>query len=225
MKVDYVMKLGGSLLYDMQKTRIMLQRIDASKNHNTVYTIGSGYLGEVYKQWVMQENGVEMPFDNSIMTWSNIQSINANILAGINSNFVVCSDLAQVDEALQNGKRPVLDARGFHKHFEQEEYANQTTDVRSAIMCHVLGCKQLIIVTDVDGIYSSDPKKDSNTQRIKRINASELRKMGRTSVDKGLADKLIQYGITGYVVGIDSIVKEKEMSQESLEDAGTVIEH
>ncbi len=223
MKIDYVMKLGGSLLYDLEKTKSLMSRIEKSSNKNVVYTVGSGYLGEVYKKWVREENGISVPYENSIKIWSDLQSTNANIIASLNHNFVVCDNEEDIQVALNNSQRPIIDARGFHDEFKGLKY--QTTDVRSACLCNKLNCKNLIIVTDVNGIYSGDPKKDSNSQRIEVINARELINMGRTSVDKGLAEMLIQYGITGYVVGVDSLVQSKDLSQKETFEQGTIIEY
>ena len=36
---------------------------------------------------------------------------------------------------------------------------------------------------------------------------------------------LIEYGINAYVVGIDGLVKGKDLSKESIEEYGTLIEH
>lgn len=223
MKLDYIMKLGGSLLTDLDKTKILLSRIQNSPNKNVAYTVGSGYLGEVYKKWIKEENKLSLPYQNSIKIWSDIQSVNANILASINHNFVVCSSEEEMQEALRCQKRPILDATGFHENFKNLPY--QTTDVRTAHLCHILGCKNLIIVTDVDGIYETDPKKDSKAKKLTQIKAQDLIGMGRTSVDKGLAEMLMQYGINAYVVGIDTLVTEKELSRESMRDKGTTIEH
>lgn len=223
MKVDYLMKLGGSLLYDLDKTKMLMERIEKSSNKNVVYTVGSGYLGEVYKKWGREENKINVPYENSIKIWSDIQSTNANIMASLNPNFIVCDNVEEVDMALKKEKRPILDARGFHEEFKELKY--QTTDVRAACLCNKLNCKNLIIVTDVDGIYSGDPKKDTGSQKLKVIKAKELTKMGRTSVDKGLAEMLIQYGITGYVVGIDSLVRSRDLSEKEALEEGTLIEY
>lgn len=223
MKIDYVMKLGGSLLYDLEKTKSLMSRIEKSSNKNVVYTVGSGYLGEVYKKWVRGENGISVPYENSIKIWSDLQSTNANIMASLNPNFVVCDNEEDIQVALNNNQRPILDARGFHDEFKGLKY--QTTDVRAACLCNKLKCKNLIIVTNVDGIYSGDPKTDSNSQKIKVINARELINMGRTSVDKGLAEMLIQYGITGYVIGVDSLVQSQDLSQKETIEQGTIIEY
>lgn len=223
MKIDYVMKLGGSLLYDLDKTRQLLKRIENSENNNVVYTVGSGYLGEVYKKWVRDDNGISVPYENSIKIWSDIQSTNANVIAGLNSRFVVCDNEEEIAKTLKQGKRPILDARGFHEEFKDLKY--QTTDVRSARLCKMLNCTNLVIVTDVDGIYSGDPKVEVKSRKLKKINVRELAKMGRTSVDNGLAELLIEYGITGYVVGIENLLKSKDILKREVLKEGTVIEH
>ncbi len=217
MKIENIMKLGGSILYDMEKTKKLLKIIENSNTHETAYTIGSGHLGEEYKMWVKDTNGISMPFDNSTICWSNIQSINANIIAAINSNFVVCQNESEAKQVLRDKKRPILDARGFHDYFKDLEF--QTTDVRTAKLCDVLGVKNLIIVTDVDGIYTGDPKKDSSSQKIKLINPEDLIKRGRTSVDKGLAEALIKYNLRCYVTGIDSILGNRDVSDNVIKES------
>jgi UMP kinase len=220
MKVEYVMKMGGSILYETEKTCKLLEILANSRQKNIVYTIGSGYLGEVYKSW---SNDSSMPFDISAKCWSNIQSINANIISSLNDKFVVCEDVEEIEQTLKDGKRPIIDARAFHNEFKDSKY--QTTDVRSAILCKKLECKNLVIITDVNGIYTEDPKKVNTSKKIERINANELLKLGRTSVDRGLAEKLIEYGIDGYVVGLDTLIQEQEIKGKETLEKGTVIEH
>ena len=223
MELDYIMKLGGSLLTDLEKTKKLLGRIEKSSNQKVAYTVGSGYLGEVYKKWIKHENNLKLPFENSIKVWSDIQSINANILTSLNDNFIVCNNANEMEVALKGGKRPILDATGFHEEFKELQY--QTTDVRTAQLCHKLNCKNLVIVTDVDGIYESDPKENEKAKKIRQIKARDLIKMGRTSVDQGLAEMLIKYGINAYVIGIDGLTKETEISKDTIMDKGTIIEH
>ena len=77
----------------------------------------------------------------------------------------------------------------------------------------------------MDGIYEDDPKKNNGAKKIRQIKAQNLKDMGRTSVDQGLAEMLIEYGINAYVVGIDGLVAGKDLSKETMGEQGTVIEH
>lgn len=60
---------------------------------------------------------------------------------------------------------------------------------------------KLILVKDVDGIFSSDPNKTTNAKLIKKISAKQLLKMNKkTCVDKHLPKILLKNKIKCYVV-------------------------
>ncbi|MEA2034516.1 MAG: UMP kinase [Euryarchaeota archaeon] len=50
----------------------------------------------------------------------------------------------------------------------------QTTDAVSAVLAESLGADLLINVTSVDGIYSADPKKDTNAKKCDYLTPDEL---------------------------------------------------
>jgi aspartokinase-like uncharacterized kinase len=59
----------------------------------------------------------------------------------------------------------------------------------------------MILVTDVDGIFSEDPKKSQDSKLIQEISAEELQDWNkRTSVDKSLPKTLLQSNRDSYVV-------------------------
>ncbi len=83
--------------------------------------------------------------------------------------------------------------------------SSNTWDVTSdSITLYIAGKLHLsktILVTDVDGVYSCDPKKFSEAKLIKKLSASNLEKMGeRTSVDSFLPKLLLQLHIECFVV-------------------------
>ena len=83
--IDYVIKIGGSLLYNIPDITCLLDKLTKSKV-NAVFTIGSGHFGEVFKDF-LKSNELKLPFEAAINCWSNIQSVNANIITGINNSF------------------------------------------------------------------------------------------------------------------------------------------
>jgi len=218
MKLNCIIKLGGSLLYDFPKTKELLKELEKEKNSNIAITVGSGALGEMYKEFISSFSE-QIPFRDSLRDYSNIQSINASILTALNPNFVVCTNDEEIEEVLRKGKIPILDARGFMKVFEKDTY--QKSDVRSAHLCNHFHCKNLIIITNVNGIYDKDPNQNETAQRIEKITPEELKKMGRTAVDEGLAEKIEEYDLTCYVLGVDSLVKGK--TKEEIITSGTEI--
>jgi aspartokinase-like uncharacterized kinase len=76
-----------------------------------------------------------------------------------------------------------------------------TSDSIAAYVAGRLGTKKLVLLTDVDGVFTSNPKTDDNTTFLREISASTLMEKGsRTSVDKFLPHMLLKYGLLCFVV-------------------------
>ena len=78
-------------------------------------------------------------------------------------------------------------------------HAGHTTDAVAAMLAERVKASKLIIATNIDGVYSSDPKKDKNAKKFNKITPKELIKItisgetkaGQTSVVDPLACKII----------------------------------
>jgi aspartokinase-like uncharacterized kinase len=76
-----------------------------------------------------------------------------------------------------------------------------TSDSISAYFARRLSSKKLVLVTNVDGIHSSDPNNDSSVELISEISITELLEMNaRTSVDKYLPNVLLTTNLECFVV-------------------------
>lgn len=221
MKIDYLIKLGGSLLYDCSLTNILLDQLYNNKQNNIVVTVGSGYLGEMYKDFVYNQNNLNISFNDSLRDYSNIQSINASILSSMNENYIVCNNKDEINCVLKQGKIPIADARGFMSVFRNDKY--QKSDARAAHICHHLECENLIIVTNVSGVYDSDPNLNPHATIYPIISAEQLRKIGKTSVDEGVAEQIIEYNLNCCVVGINNLILNYGKIDDNLFSTGTVI--
>ena len=58
-----------------------------------------------------------------------------------------------------------------------------TTDSGAALRAAELGCDALFKGTNVDGVYSADPKKDSNAKRFDRLTHAEVLAKGLAVMD------------------------------------------
>ena len=58
-----------------------------------------------------------------------------------------------------------------------------TTDTTAALRAIELGCEVILKATKVDGIYSSDPKKDRNAKRFERLRYMDVLKKGLKVMD------------------------------------------
>ena len=76
-----------------------------------------------------------------------------------------------------------------------------TSDSIAAYIAGQLRANRVILITDVNGIYTCDPKKFSEAKFISKLSAKELLKMDkRTSVDRFLPKLLLKIQIECFVV-------------------------
>lgn len=76
-----------------------------------------------------------------------------------------------------------------------------TSDSIAAYVAGRLRTAKLVLVTNVDGVFTSDPRIDANATLLKEVSASGLIEMNsRTSVDKPLPRMLLKNGLDCFVV-------------------------
>ncbi len=76
-----------------------------------------------------------------------------------------------------------------------------TSDSIAAYVAGRLSARKLILVTDVDGVFSANPKSDVRTDLVNEVSASGLKELGaRTSVDVFLPTMLLRFGLDCFVV-------------------------
>jgi uridylate kinase len=76
----------------------------------------------------------------------------------------------------------------------------QTTDAVSALLAELVRADRLVIATNVDGVYTADPKVDSSASKLDRMTPQELvrvamlteMKAGSKSAIDPLAAKIIE---------------------------------
>jgi aspartokinase-like uncharacterized kinase len=92
-----------------------------------------------------------------------------------------------------------------------------TSDSIAAYIASQLHIRRVILITDIDGVYSCDPKKHSDAKLIKKISVKQLEIVQkRTCVDKFLPSLLSQSEIQCFVVNgfyperIEAILKGKK---------------
>jgi len=110
--------------------------------------------------------------------------------------------------------------------------SGHTTDTVAAMLANITTSDLLIFVTDVDGIYTADPKKDPNAKKIPRLSTKELTKMfGRIKQEPGInvvidpmAVKLIdRYKIRTLVLPVSDLKRLVQIVG-GAEHSGTTVE-
>ncbi|WP_329296124.1 amino acid kinase family protein [Streptomyces sp. NBC_01455] len=218
MTVDYVIKLGGSLLNDIAAAGPFIAKL-AGTRARCVFTVGSGPLGDSFTALGL-ERQTALPFDLSVECWSALQSINARLLCAMSNRLVLAPDYASASCG-PAGRHAIIDA--FPLAIRFAHLPHQTADVRAAQIAHDLGCNTLVVFTDVNGVYRTNPKLDAGAEPLRSLPASHPLLRERTSVDQGLAELLIAYGITAYVAGASQFTQSQLGLRDYLADRATAI--
>ena len=124
------------------------------------------------------------------------------LLSDLITNSQVINQLEHVQQVFDLRKLPVFLPSNFMlKNNPLENSWTVTSDSIAVYIANQLHINKVILVTDVDGIFTRDPKKHSDAQLINEISAKQLEAMSeRTSVDKFLPKLLLKMQIECFVV-------------------------
>jgi len=104
---------------------------------------------------------------------------------------VAISQLNDTKRTLAAGKLTVfLPAQLLMREDPLENSWTITSDSIALYIAYKLHAKQLLLITDVDGIYLEDPKQNPKVSCIETISIQQLLTMKRTSVDAAFAELL-----------------------------------
>jgi 5-(aminomethyl)-3-furanmethanol phosphate kinase len=110
--------------------------------------------------------------------------------------------IADAQKLMNSGKTPIFLPSKLL--FEEKPFMPSwdiTSDSIAAYIAVKMDSKKLILVTDVDGICTLDPKVESSAKLLTQISIKDLLKLNnRTSVDKFLPRFLIKHPLECYVV-------------------------
>ena len=138
------------------------------------------------------------------------------LLSDLITNSVTISNLEEINSF--SGKLPVFLPSNLLFH---EDPLENSWDVTSDSIAVYVACRlqvpTVLLVTDVDGIYTSDPKTHSDAKFIKEISAAELLTLDkRTSVDKALPKLLAKMDLNCFVVNglfpdrVEAVLDDRE---------------
>ncbi|MDV3104005.1 UMP kinase [Thermococcus waiotapuensis] len=200
-----VFDIGGSILVpedpDVEFIKaIAYELVKISEDHEVAVVVGGGKVARKYINAAR-----EFTHNETFKDYIGIHITKANamlLIAALGEKaypFVV-EDFRKAWEVIQLKKIPIMG--GTHP--------GHTTDGVAALLAEYLRADLLVVVTNVDGVYDSDPKRNPKAKKLDRITPEELvdiamegeSKAGGSGVVDALASKVIQRGrIRTYVVG------------------------
>jgi aspartokinase-like uncharacterized kinase len=198
--VDAVIKVGGSLAETPEVLLDVCNKLSelAEKNPITVVP-GGGRFADVVRDFDQRFSLLpEVSHQMAILGMDQF----GLFLSAITPGSIAARKLDDLEKITAEGKVPVF--LPFNMMLDEDPLENSwdvTSDSIAAYVAKRLGAAKLILVTDVDGIFTEDPKENADAALIQEVTAAELLKLDRrTSVDKFLPKLLLEAGLDCYVV-------------------------
>jgi len=197
--MEAVLKVGGSLAEDPASLASLCQKLSAlAKAYRILIVPGGGKFADTVRK-----------FDKTY-SLSNMVAHKMAILAmdqygfflsDITPKSYVSYSLKEISNSV-TGMLPIfLPSKLMFREDPLEHSWDVTSDTIAAYIAGLLHAEKLILVTDVNGIFSEDPEKNVDTTCIEELSAEELLGWNkRTSVDKTLPKILLQTNLDCYVV-------------------------
>ncbi|RLI05648.1 hypothetical protein DRO26_01625 [Candidatus Bathyarchaeota archaeon] len=213
--MDAVIKVGGSLAEKPKNLRnFCLQLARFSRFYRILVIPGGGVFADVVRI-------LDRTYRISAKTTHTMAVLGMDqygfFLADLIPNSRIVYSLKEAKKAASLKVLPVLiPSRLVLKTKLLKPSWEVTSDSIAAYVAAKIKAKKLLLVTDVDGIFTENPKTNPSSNFLKEISTTELLKWNtRTCVDK-FAPKLIQkfrtdsYVVNGYYpVRIRKILEEK----------------
>jgi 5-(aminomethyl)-3-furanmethanol phosphate kinase len=197
---DTILKVGGSLALHPEKLRDLCAKLsEVSKKHRLIVVPGGGEFADVVRC-------LDKRFSLSSNTSHRMAILGMDqygfLLSDLMPNSVTGSELGEIKCFLDLGRLPVfLPSKLMLNENQLETSWNVTSDSIAVYLADQLQALKVLLVTDVDGIYQNDPKKNPEAKLIKNLSATQLLAMNkRTSVDKTLPKLLMKASINCFVV-------------------------
>lgn len=212
--MEAVLKVGGSLAEDPNSLTNLCQELTLlAKNHSIFIVPGGGKFADAIRK-------LEETYSLSDMVAHKMAILAMDQYGLFLSDITPDSNVSYLLEEISNimnGKLPIfLPSQLMLREDSLEKSWDVTSDTIAAYIAGKVNAQKLVLVTDVDGIFFEDPKKNSDTKLVEELSAKELQGWNkRTSVDKILPKMLLRTKIDCYVVNgnypkrIRSILEKK----------------
>jgi hypothetical protein len=195
-----IVKVGGSLALYPEKLKALCQKLsEVSKKHKLIVVPGGGEFADAVRTLDKRFN--LSPAASHRMAILGMDQYGF-LLSDLLTNSLALNEIVSVQKVLDMDKLPIfLPSHLMFNENPLENSWNVTSDSIAVYIADQLQTSRVILVTDVDGVYTCDPKKYSDAKLISKLSASELLSMNkRTSVDKFLPKLLLQLKLECVVV-------------------------
>jgi aspartokinase-like uncharacterized kinase len=197
--MEAVLKVGGSLAEKPASLAGLCQELSGlAKAYRIAVVPGGGEFADTVRK-----------FDRKYKLSSTVAHKMAILamdqygffLSNITPESYVSYSLKEISNSSE-GALPIFLPSKLMFHEDPLEHSwDVTSDTIAVYIAGLLYAEKLVLVTDVDGIFSEDPKKNVDAKLVEELSAEQLQGWNRrTSVDKTLPKILLQANLDCYVV-------------------------
>ena len=178
-KKTAVISLGGSIIVPDQVDGPFLKKfreiILSLQSERFIIICGGGRICRNYQNAARELAVVS----NEDLDWIGIAAtrLNAELVRSIFGNEVHGKVIHDPDEEIDWNKRIIIGA-GFQP--------GSSTDLRAVQLAKRFGASRVINMSNIDYVYSADPKKDPAAEKLEEISWPEFRKLVGDEWDPGL---------------------------------------
>jgi len=197
--MEAVLKVGGSLAEDPASLTSLCQELSVlAKAYRILIVPGGGEFADIVRK-------LDKTYSLSNMVAHKMAILAMDqygfFLSDVTPNSYVSYSLKEISNSV-TGMLPVfLPSKLIFREEPLEHSWDVTSDTIAAYIAGLLHAEKLILVTDVDGIFSEYPEKKVDATCIEELSAKKLLGWNkRTSVDKTLPKILLQTNLDCYVV-------------------------
>jgi aspartokinase-like uncharacterized kinase len=197
-KMEAVLKVGGSLSEDPAKLVKLCKELSfLAEAHRILVVPGGGEFADTVRK-LDKAYGLSNTISHKMAMLAMDQY--GFFLSGIIPNSYVSHSLDKIKSA--KGKLPIFFPSQLMFRKDPLEHSwDVTSDSIAAYIAGLLDAEKLLLVTDVDGIFSENPKTNVDAELVEELSAEELQGWNRrTSVDKTLPKILLKTKMDCYVV-------------------------
>jgi uridylate kinase len=176
-----IISLGGSLLYPKDQDSEYIQRFVSlikSKLSTSNFAIitGGGYLARKYQQ-DLHESGIVVTSDALDLVGIKATRENAKVVLGVFGDVAEPEIFMDPHTPTLTGKS-VLVGGGFRP--------GHSSDGAAVVLAQTLGAKKLINLSNIDYVYTADPRTNPDAVKIEKSNWADFRKLLPTEWSPGV---------------------------------------
>jgi 5-(aminomethyl)-3-furanmethanol phosphate kinase len=198
--MEAVIKVGGSIAEHPEALKTLCKKLNKiAKKHRLLIVPGGGEFADVVR-------GIEKRFATSAYVSHKMAVLGMDqfglLLSELIPNGIAIASLEKAKDYWKSETTPVfLPSKMMFREEPLEASWDVTSDSIAAFVASRVKADIVILAKDVDGIFSDDPKENSEAKLIKEISVSALSKMrGKTAVDRYLPRLLRDKCLDCYVV-------------------------